>query len=96
MQDTPLQPEQILVKTTLYCLHVLFLRAQSILRPYLIIFNSSGGATVCSFRSALFLVLSAANTILWDPAHSHLSTLVSDDISKTHAVVQHLKWVHKL
>ena len=45
MQDTPLQPKQIVVKTTPYCLHVPFFPAQSILHPYLTIFNSSGGAT---------------------------------------------------
>ena len=38
----------------------------------------------------------AANTILRDPAHSRFSTLVSDDVSKAHAAVQHLKWVHGL
>ena len=48
------------------------------------------------FRSALFLVLSTADPILRDPAHSPLSTLVSDDISKAHAAVQHFKWVHEL
>ena len=45
MQDTPLQPKQIVVKTTPYCLHVPFFPAQSILHPYLTIFTSSGGAT---------------------------------------------------
>ena len=38
----------------------------------------------------------AANTILRDPAHSRFSTFVSDDVSKAHAAVQHLKWVHGL
>ena len=51
---------------------------------------------VWSFWSALFLVLSAANHILRDPAHCLLFTPVSDDISEAHADVQHLKWVHKL
>ena len=51
---------------------------------------------VWSFRSRLFLALSAANHILRDPAHSLLSTPVSDDISNAHADVQHLKWVHEL
>ena len=56
---------------------------------------------VWSFSLALFLVLSAANPILRDPApilrdHSPLSTLLSDDKSKAHAAVQHLRWVHKL
>ena len=51
---------------------------------------------VWSFRSALFLVLSAAKHILRDPAHSPLSTLVSDDKSKAHAAVKHLKWVREL
>ena len=44
MQVNPLQHEQMLVKTTPYCLHVQFFRMQSILQPYLTIFNSSGGA----------------------------------------------------
>ena len=51
---------------------------------------------VWSFRSALFLVLSAAKPILRDPADSPLSTLVSDDKSKAHAAVKHLKWVREL
>ena len=51
---------------------------------------------VWSFQSALFLVMSAANPILRDLAHSPLSTLVSDDISKAHAAVQELRWVHEL
>ena len=45
MQETPLQPEQMLVQTTPYCLHVQFFRAQSILKPYLTIFNNFVGAT---------------------------------------------------
>ena len=40
--------------------------------------------------------MSAANPILRDLAHSPLSTLVSDDISKAHAAVQDLRWVHEL
>ena len=44
MQDTPLQPKQMLVQTTAYCLHVQFYRAPSVLQPYSTIFNSSGGA----------------------------------------------------
>ena len=44
-QDTPLQPEQMLVQTMPYCLHVQFYRAQSLLLQYVTIFNSSGGAT---------------------------------------------------
>ena len=51
---------------------------------------------VWSFRSTLFLVLSAANPILRDLVHSPISTPVSDDISKAHADVQHLKWVQEL
>ena len=51
---------------------------------------------VWSFRLTVFLVLSAVNPILRDPAHSPLPTPVSDDISKAHADVQHLKWVHEL
>ena len=49
-----------------------------------------------SFRSALFPVFSAANTILTDPAPSPLSIPVSDEISKAHADVPHLKWVGEL
>ena len=45
MQHTPLQPEQMLVQTTPYYLHVEFFRAQSVLQPYLTIFSSSNGAT---------------------------------------------------
>ena len=51
---------------------------------------------VWSFRSALFFALSAANPILRDLAHSPLSTLASDDISKANASMQHLKRVHEL
>ena len=51
---------------------------------------------VWSFRSELLLVLSAANPIRRDPAHTPLSTPVSDDISKAHADLQRLKWIHKL
>ena len=51
---------------------------------------------VGSFHLALFLVWSAANPILRDPAHRPLSTSVSDDKFEAHADVQHLKGVHKL
>ena len=34
IQDTPLQPKQMLVKITPYCLHVKFFRVRSILQPY--------------------------------------------------------------
>ena len=48
------------------------------------------------FRSALLLVLSAANLILRDPLHYIFSIPVSDDISEAHTDVQHLNWVHEL
>ena len=48
------------------------------------------------FRSELYLVLSAGNPILSDPSHNPLLTHVSDDISKAHASMQHLKWVQEL
>ena len=51
---------------------------------------------IWSFPSALFLVLSAATPSLRDPAHSPLFTPVSDEISKAHAAVQHLKSVQEL
>ena len=44
MQNTPLQPKQMLVQTTPYCLHVQFSQAQAALQPYLTIFNSFDGA----------------------------------------------------
>ena len=96
MQDTPLQPKQIIVKTTPYCLHVPFFHAQSILQPYLTIFNSSGGATCLFILIGIIPCFVSCQPILRGPAQSPLSTLVSDDISKAHTVVQHLKWVHEL
>ena len=96
MQYTLLQPKQMLIQTIPYCLHAEFYRAQSVLQPYLTIFDSSCGATCLVISISIIFCFVSCQSHFNGLTHSPLSTILCDDISKTHAAVERLKCVLEL
>ena len=68
--NTPLQPKQMLVQATPYHLHVQFFRMQSVLHPYLAIFNSSGGITCL-----VILIAIISRSVSWQLHYKRSSAL---------------------